>query len=143
MARSVLLASLLCTSTDAWVASMWKVYSGESESHADGHLVDVGGPLFLTPLIDAGLLDKARQQSRVGRLLDDPKDAELFPSYAGFLTVDKEMSSNIFFWFFPAKVKRSATMRRVLVLRYHDVDFTCGISGHSFPIAIDATLPDH
>ncbi|KAL1437146.1 hypothetical protein MTO96_049132 [Rhipicephalus appendiculatus] len=48
-------------------------------------------------------LQRARHQSRVGRLLDDPKHSELFPSYAGFLTVDKEMSSNIFFWFFPAK----------------------------------------
>ncbi|KAH6937796.1 hypothetical protein HPB50_004067 [Hyalomma asiaticum] len=88
---------------------MWKVYNGESRSHADGHLGDVGGPLFLTPLIDAGLLDKARHQSRVGRLLqDDSKADELFPSYAGFLTVDKEMSSNIFFWFFPAKEKPDA-----------------------------------
>ncbi|XP_037561427.2 probable serine carboxypeptidase CPVL [Dermacentor silvarum] len=80
----------------------------EIDSHTDGHLADVGGPLFLTPLINAGLLDKARHLSRVGQLLSDAKATELFPSYAGFLTVNKELSSNIFFWFFPAKEKPDA-----------------------------------
>ncbi|XP_065285799.2 probable serine carboxypeptidase CPVL isoform X2 [Dermacentor albipictus] len=82
---------------------MWKIYSGDVDAHADGHLGEVGGPLFLTPLINAGSLDKARHLSRVGPLLGDAEATELFPSYAGFLTVNKELSSNIFFWFFPAK----------------------------------------
>ncbi|EEC19540.1 serine carboxypeptidase, putative, partial [Ixodes scapularis] len=56
-------------------------------------------PLFLTPLIEAGRLDEAKSLSRVGSL----GDVEDVPSYAGFLTVQPDMGSNMFFWFFPAK----------------------------------------
>jgi vitellogenic carboxypeptidase-like protein len=58
---------------------------------------DVGEPLFLTPLIEANKLDEARQAARVGPLPNTP-DVE---SYAGYLTVNKEYNSNLFFWFFP------------------------------------------
>ncbi|EEC09868.1 reverse transcriptase, putative [Ixodes scapularis] len=57
-------------------------------------------PLYLTPLIEACRLDEAKSLSRVGSL----GDVEDVPSYAGFLTVQPDMGSNMFFWFFPAKV---------------------------------------
>lgn len=60
----------------------------------------VGNPLFLTPLIEAGRLEEAKNLSRVGPL-GTTKDV---PSHSGFLTVNKAFDSNLFFWFFPAKV---------------------------------------
>lgn len=55
--------------------------------------------MFLTPLIEAGQLEKAKSLSRVGSL----GPVEDFPSYSGYLTVNKDLDSNLFFWFFPAK----------------------------------------
>ncbi|CAN8021463.1 unnamed protein product, partial [Ixodes persulcatus] len=60
-------------------------------------------PLFLAPLIEASRLDEAKSPSRVGSL----GDVEDVPSYAGFFTVQPDMGSNMFFWFFPAKVSGS------------------------------------
>ncbi|CAN7949005.1 unnamed protein product, partial [Ixodes hexagonus] len=57
-----------------------------------------GQPLYLTPLIEKGQLDKAKAMSRVGSL-GFVKDV---PSYSGFLTVNPALGSNMFFWFFPA-----------------------------------------
>uniref|UniRef100_A0A4D5RUF0 Carboxypeptidase n=1 Tax=Ixodes scapularis TaxID=6945 RepID=A0A4D5RUF0_IXOSC len=56
-------------------------------------------PLFLTPFIEDGRLEEAKTLSRVGSL----GDVEDVASYAGFLTVNKDMGSNMFFWLFPAK----------------------------------------
>ncbi|KAG0432408.1 hypothetical protein HPB47_020872 [Ixodes persulcatus] len=74
----------------------------QGEDGVKGTLVSdyfgAGQPLFLTPLIDKKELDKARAQSRVG-YLGSVKDV---PSYSGFLTVNPNTGSNIFFWFFPA-----------------------------------------
>ncbi|KAL1441243.1 hypothetical protein MTO96_008665 [Rhipicephalus appendiculatus] len=55
--------------------------------------------LFLTPLIENGMLDEARDRSTVGRL----GVAREVPSHAGFITVNKRYNSNIFFWFVPAE----------------------------------------
>jgi len=62
------------------------------------HHVDsaAGKPLFLTPYIEAGKLEEGRKLSRVSGLSTDVE------SYSGFLTVNKTMGSNLFFWFFPA-----------------------------------------
>ncbi|KAH6930251.1 hypothetical protein HPB50_012263 [Hyalomma asiaticum] len=59
---------------------------------------DVGEPLFLTPLIEAGKYKEALKKSRVGKVGDLPD----ILSYSGYITVDKELDSNLFFWFFPA-----------------------------------------
>lgn len=59
---------------------------------------NVGQPLYLTPLIEKGQLDMAKSSSRVGSL----GFVENLPSYSGFLTVNPNLGSNIFFWFFPA-----------------------------------------
>ncbi|XP_043246485.1 venom serine carboxypeptidase-like [Amphibalanus amphitrite] len=56
-----------------------------------------GEPLFLTPLIEAGELQQAREQSRV---LGLPGAGADVTSHSGFITVDKERNSNLFFWFF-------------------------------------------
>ncbi|XP_065287705.1 probable serine carboxypeptidase CPVL isoform X1 [Dermacentor albipictus] len=71
----------------------------DNARRAASQLGDVGDPLFLTPLIEAGQLEKARNLSRVGSLGAVPD----FPGYSGFLTVNKQYGNNLFFWFFPAK----------------------------------------
>ncbi|XP_049879513.1 venom serine carboxypeptidase-like [Pectinophora gossypiella] len=55
-----------------------------------------GDPLFLTPYLERGDIDLARNLSRVPLT-----DKIGFPSYAGFFTVDEDYSSNQYFWYFP------------------------------------------
>ncbi|XP_068614395.1 probable serine carboxypeptidase CPVL [Brachionichthys hirsutus] len=59
-----------------------------------------GSPLFLTPLVEKGAIDEAKKLSRVGEL-----PGASVKSYAGYLTVNKQYNSNLFFWFFPALKK--------------------------------------
>ncbi|XP_067004606.2 venom serine carboxypeptidase [Anabrus simplex] len=58
-----------------------------------------GNPLFLTPLIEAGKIKEARSAAKVLPLPGD----EGIKSYAGYLTVNKQFNSNLFFWFFPSE----------------------------------------
>ncbi|CAF3757089.1 unnamed protein product [Rotaria magnacalcarata] len=58
---------------------------------------DPGEPLFLTPLIEQGKFEEAKNLSLVELLPYKQK------SYSGYLTVNKEYNSNMFFWFFPAQ----------------------------------------
>ncbi|XP_053323156.1 probable serine carboxypeptidase CPVL [Spea bombifrons] len=60
---------------------------------------DPGKPLFLTPYLESGRADEARQLSLLGEL-----PGANVKSYAGYLTVNKTYNSNLFFWFFPAQV---------------------------------------
>ncbi|XP_068094770.1 LOW QUALITY PROTEIN: probable serine carboxypeptidase CPVL [Hyperolius riggenbachi] len=60
---------------------------------------DPGSPLFLTPFLESGKIDEARELSLVGEL-----PGTNVKSYAGYLTVNKTYDSNLFFWFFPAQV---------------------------------------
>ncbi|XP_041041021.1 probable serine carboxypeptidase CPVL isoform X2 [Carcharodon carcharias] len=60
--------------------------------------VDPGKPLFLTPYLESGEIEKARELSLVG-----PLEGPAVKSYSGFLTVNKSYNSNLFFWFFPAQ----------------------------------------
>ncbi|XP_013864126.1 putative serine carboxypeptidase CPVL, partial [Austrofundulus limnaeus] len=59
--------------------------------------VDPGSPLFLTPYLEKGAIDEARKLSLVGNL-----PGANVKSYSGYLTVNKQFNSNLFFWFFPA-----------------------------------------
>uniref|UniRef100_A0A8C4THQ8 Probable serine carboxypeptidase CPVL n=1 Tax=Erpetoichthys calabaricus TaxID=27687 RepID=A0A8C4THQ8_ERPCA len=59
---------------------------------------DPGKPLFLTPYLEAGKIDEARELSLVG-----PLPGVNVKSYAGYLTLNKTYNSNLFFWFFPAQ----------------------------------------
>ncbi|KAJ6647663.1 putative serine carboxypeptidase CPVL [Pseudolycoriella hygida] len=59
-------------------------------------------PLFLTPLINYGKINEARDASQVrGLILSDYNNTIL--SYSGFLTVNREYNSNMFFWFVPSQ----------------------------------------
>ncbi|XP_066600490.1 venom serine carboxypeptidase [Prorops nasuta] len=60
---------------------------------------DVESPLFLTPLIESGKIEEARKEATVQH-----KEMGDVNSYAGYLTVNKEYNSNLFFWFFPAQL---------------------------------------
>ncbi|XP_051791729.1 probable serine carboxypeptidase CPVL [Erpetoichthys calabaricus] len=60
---------------------------------------DPGKPLFLTPYLEAGKIDEARELSLVG-----PLPGVNVKSYAGYLTLNKTYNSNLFFWFFPAQI---------------------------------------
>ena len=57
---------------------------------------DAGEPLFLTPLLKNGSIEKAVELSRV-------QGVGSMPSYSGYLTVNENYGSNMFFWFFPAQ----------------------------------------
>lgn len=61
---------------------------------------DPGSPLFLTPYLKAGEIEKARDLSLVG-----PLSGANVKSYSGYLTVNETYNSNLFFWFFPAQTK--------------------------------------
>ncbi|XP_034951298.1 venom serine carboxypeptidase [Chelonus insularis] len=64
-----------------------------------GEHEDAGSPLFLTPYIKDGKIDEARKQATV----QHPQMLDV-GSYAGYLTVNEGYNSNMFFWFFPAKM---------------------------------------
>jgi len=57
-------------------------------------------PLLLTPYIEKGLLSEAKNLS----LVKDLPNVKNIESYSGFLTINKEFNSNLFFWFFPSFV---------------------------------------
>lgn len=62
-----------------------------------------GDALYLTPLINSGQLNEARSRSQTGRIGGDELDYVL--GYSGYLTVNRELNSNLFFWFIPALVR--------------------------------------
>ncbi|XP_004476134.2 probable serine carboxypeptidase CPVL isoform X2 [Dasypus novemcinctus] len=61
---------------------------------------DLGQPLFLTPYIENGKILEGKELSLVS-----PLPGTILKSYAGYLTVNKTLNSNLFFWFFPAQVQ--------------------------------------
>ena len=56
---------------------------------------EVGDPVFLTPYIKQGKLNEGRERAWVNL----PKWPDI-KSYAGFLTVEENFNSNLYFWFF-------------------------------------------
>lgn len=66
--------------------------------------VDAQTPLHLTPYIKKGNFSTARSLAYVNH--PDLKLKRII-SYAGFLTVNEQYNSNLFFWFFPAKINPS------------------------------------
>lgn len=59
---------------------------------------DTGEALYLTPLIKEGKLDEAKSKSKVGTLGADKE----VPGYSGYITVNPQYNSNLFFWFVPS-----------------------------------------
>jgi len=58
----------------------------------------------LTPFIESGQINEGRELAKVTEPLDGLEQEELVESFSGFLTVNEEKNSNLFFWFFPATV---------------------------------------
>lgn len=65
---------------------------------------NAGEALYLTPYIESGRIAEGKELSRVVAPLDGLPSSQVVESYSGFLTVNKNTDSNIFFWFFPATV---------------------------------------
>ena len=63
-----------------------------------------GTPLYLTPLIEQGMIDEARELSKISDSLPGLENKSQPEMYSGFLTVKQETGSNMFFWFIPATV---------------------------------------
>lgn len=63
---------------------------------------DVGVPLILTPLIEQGQISEAVQLAAVTSDVFTMKKQNI-TSFTGYLTVDKNFNSNLFFWFFPSE----------------------------------------
>ncbi|CAL8089211.1 unnamed protein product [Orchesella dallaii] len=74
--------------------------------------IDPGEPIFLSPLIKAGEISMAQEAALV---------VEFFPviSYSGYITVNEEYNSNIFFWFFPSVNGSDLNNDKPLIL-WHD-----------------------
>ncbi|KAF6198695.1 hypothetical protein GE061_008447 [Apolygus lucorum] len=56
-----------------------------------------GDPLFLTPYIKAGRAADGKKAAQVPPILEN------IQSYSGYLTVNQDFNSNLFFWYFPAE----------------------------------------
>ena len=63
-----------------------------------------GNPLFLSQLIKLDKINEAQKAAQVKNLPNAPQ----LLSYAGYLTVNETTNSNLFFWFFPSKVRDSS-----------------------------------
>lgn len=72
----------------------------EETPATDTPKVDNGVALILTPYIEEGRLNEAREDSRVDRSLFFG-----YESYSGYFTVNKTYNSNSFFWYFPVVKK--------------------------------------
>ncbi|XP_045510822.1 venom serine carboxypeptidase-like isoform X2 [Colias croceus] len=74
---------------------------GELDNISDECQPEVNDPaLILTPYIEDGKIEEAREASKV-----DPKLFLGVESYSGFFTVNKTYDSNMFFWYFPVENK--------------------------------------
>lgn len=80
----------------AYSACFTNVYPTIKEEPVVG---DPGSPLILTPLIKAGQIAEAQAAAAVK--LDDFSE---LPNYSGYFTVNEQFSSNLFFWYFPARL---------------------------------------
>ncbi|EDK98695.1 probable serine carboxypeptidase CPVL isoform 2 precursor [Mus musculus] len=61
---------------------------------------DAGQPLFLSPYIKNGKIKEGQRKSMVS-----PFPGMNDKSYAGYITVNQTYNSNLFFWFFPARMQ--------------------------------------
>lgn len=90
--RVPFIALLLCVAVNSSFINPYPRFA----KYNDGG--DPGDPAFLTPLIQAGKIDKALELATVA---DKPFD--WLKSYAGYLTVNEKYNSNMFFWYFPSE----------------------------------------
>ncbi|GFT56663.1 probable serine carboxypeptidase CPVL [Nephila pilipes] len=93
-------------------------------------------PLILTPYLESGQIQKAKELSRVGKLPNAPD----VNSYSGFFTVQKMHNNNLFFWFFPAM---NDDPKAPVILWLQGGPGTTGLFGlflEHGPFSIDANL---
>lgn len=99
------------------VAFLRKIYNPSTElANSNLHKFVAGQddePLFLTPYIEQGKLDEARNLSLV-RNLPGLSSSESVKSYSGYLTVNKKYNSNIFFWLFPPMVNNCLSLTMLI-----------------------------
>jgi vitellogenic carboxypeptidase-like protein len=93
---------------------------------------DPGQPLFLTPYIESGQIEEARNLSRVNLQPDYS-----YPSYSGYFTVNKTLESNIFFWFFPAQTGDISTPFVVWLQGGPGASSLFGLFAEQGPILVD------
>uniref|UniRef100_A0A182PVV1 Carboxypeptidase n=1 Tax=Anopheles epiroticus TaxID=199890 RepID=A0A182PVV1_9DIPT len=99
----LLLGLLLASTNGLFINPYEKLWPrGGSLSSAAPTKGDNGEPLLLTPYIEKGNIAEGQKAARV-----EHSRIRGFESYAGFLTVDKRFNSNLYFWYFPAKVNRT------------------------------------
>ena len=60
--------------------------------------------LYLTPFLESNDAEGAKAAARVTEALPGFDDPDEFESYSGFITVDSDTDSHMFFWFFLAEV---------------------------------------
>lgn len=94
---SLTVALTLC-SAQKWMSPFRRMFKGIKVSSPTRG--DPGKPLFLTPYLESGRIQEARELSLVG-----PLPGYNVKSYSGYFTVNKTYNSNLFFWFFPAQVE--------------------------------------
>jgi len=92
--------------TDPAIPPLLQMYPGSRDktaslSNSEGQ--DVGEPLFITPMIESNLSSETIKAK--ARVQDEVLDS-IATSYTGYLTVNKEYNSNLFFWYIPAKHPR-------------------------------------
>ncbi|PRD21474.1 UNVERIFIED_CONTAM: serine carboxypeptidase CPVL [Trichonephila clavipes] len=85
--------------------SLFCVFAHKSDKPLDSFkkkshfkLKDDNAPLFLTPYLQSGQIQKAKDLSLVRGLPNAPN----ITSYSGLFTVQQTFNNNLFFWFFPA-----------------------------------------
>ncbi|XP_031639168.1 venom serine carboxypeptidase-like [Contarinia nasturtii] len=90
-----LLWSLQTISGQLLIAHNFSQWESNFENNSND---DLGDPLVLTKWIKSGNIAEARKLARVN-------ESEFLDvvSYSGFLTVNNDYDSNLFFWFFPAE----------------------------------------
>ena len=67
----------------------------------------------MTPYIESGNVEEGQEMALVLGLLDGLSYEEQPESYSGFLTVDKNYDSNMFFWFIPATVSNGILLPKL------------------------------
>ncbi|XP_041985550.1 uncharacterized protein LOC121737884 [Aricia agestis] len=95
--------------SDPYLRSLVKRYGTTANA---GNYSGCGEPLLLTPLIEAKKLGEARNAAKVDPALFMGRE-----SYSGYLTVNKQYNSNLFFWYFPAPGRAAGETPLILWLQ--------------------------
>ncbi|XP_039764469.1 venom serine carboxypeptidase-like [Pararge aegeria] len=99
-ARSILSHDKFLNNADGYLKLLQRTYvTGYEGGVADDE--DCGEPLILTPYIEKNKTSEARLAASVNSSYFVPG----IVSYAGYLTVNEEFNSNLFFWYFPVMNK--------------------------------------